>query len=134
VGAHLTNVPGASDVYVGGVIAYSDEAKRAELDVPDEVLSRHGAVSAEAAAAMATGARRRFRADVGVSVTCIAGPSGATPTKPVGLAHIAVESPTGRAAEALVVPGEREDVRRRATALALHLVRRHLATPDHTRV
>jgi nicotinamide-nucleotide amidase len=134
VGAHLTDVPGASDVYVGGVIAYSDEAKRTELDVPDEVLRGHGAVSGEAAAAMAAGARRRFRADVVVAVTCIAGPGGATPRKPVGLVHLAVESPQGRAAEELVVPGDREDVRRRATALALHLVRRHLATPDDTRV
>jgi nicotinamide-nucleotide amidase len=134
VGARLTDVPGASDVYVGGVIAYSDQAKRTELDVPDEVLRRHGAVSAEAAAAMAAGARRRFRTDVAVSLTCIAGPGGATPTKPVGLVHIAVESPRGHAAEALVVPGEREDVRGRAAALALHLVRRHLATPDDTRV
>lgn len=133
VGARLTAIAGASDVYLGGAIAYSNEAKRSELDVPAEVLSAHGAVSAETAAAMASGARRRYDGDVALSVTGIAGPGGATPEKPVGLVFMAVESPHGSSAMKIVLPGDRDSVRARATALALHLVRRHLDTAGDTR-
>jgi len=123
VGMRLTDVPGSSDVYLGGVIAYSDDVKRRELDVPDAVLREHGAVSAETAAAMAEGARARLDADVAVSVTGIAGPGGGSPDKPVGLVHIAVDSVHGQAARSAVLPGDREAIRTRATALALHLLR-----------
>ena len=119
----LTDVPGSSDVYLGGVIAYSDDVKRRELDVPDAVLREHGAVSAETAVAMAEGARARLDADVAVSVTGIAGPGGGSPDKPVGLVHIAVDSVHGQAARSAVLPGDREAIRTRATALALHLLR-----------
>ena len=135
VGARLTDVPGASQAYVGGVIAYSDEAKRAELDVPKQILLDHGAVSGETAAAMAAGARRRFGADVGVAVTGIAGPGGGTPEKPVGLVFISVESPDGAATRRFELPGDREAVRSRATGLALHILRGILAqsgTPART--
>jgi nicotinamide-nucleotide amidase len=131
ISARLTDVPGASDVFLGGVVAYSDEAKRTQLDVPDEILERHGAVSTETALAMASGARRRFGADVSVGVTGIAGPGGGTPEKPVGLVHVAVASPQGEATENVVLPGDREAVRVRATALALHMLRR-LLTPSGT--
>jgi len=123
IGVRLTDVPGSSEVYLGGVIAYSDDVKRRELDVPDEVLQQHGAVSAETAAAMAQGARVRFAADIAVSVTGIAGPGGGTHEKPVGLVYIAVESSRGMAARSGVLPGDREAIRVRATALALHLLR-----------
>ena len=123
VGMRLTDVPGSSDVYVGGVIAYSDDVKQRELDVPDEVLREHGAVSAETAAAMAKGARARLDADVTVSVTGIAGPGGGTPEKPVGLVYIAVDSVQGKAERSGVLPGDRDAIRARATALALHLLR-----------
>jgi nicotinamide-nucleotide amidase len=123
IGVRLTDVPGSSEVYLGGVIAYSDDVKRRELDVPEEVLRQHGAVSAETAAAMAQGARVRFEADVAVSVTGIAGPGGGSPEKPVGLVYIAVESGRGTAARSGVLPGDREAIRVRATALALHLLR-----------
>lgn len=127
VGARLTDVPGASRAYLGGVIAYSDEAKRAELDVPEKILLDHGAVSDETAAAMAAGARHRFGADVAVAVTGIAGPGGGTPEKPVGLVFIAVESPGGASTRRFELPGDREAVRSRATGLALHMLRRVLA-------
>jgi nicotinamide-nucleotide amidase len=130
VGARLTDVPGASEAYLGGVIAYSDEAKRAELDVPDEILLEHGAVSEETAAAMAVGARRRFGADVGVAVTGIAGPGGGTAEKPVGLVFISVESPDGASTRRFELPGDREAVRSRATGLALHMLRRLLAQSE----
>jgi nicotinamide-nucleotide amidase len=123
IGVRLTDVPGSSEVYLGGVIAYSDDVKRRVLDVPDEVLQQHGAVSAETAAAMAQGARVRFEADVAVSVTGIAGPGGGTLEKPVGLVYLAVESGRGTATRSGVLPGDREAIRARATALALHLLR-----------
>jgi nicotinamide-nucleotide amidase len=126
VAARLTDVPGASDVFVGGIVAYANAVKAAELGVPDEVLERHGAVSAETAAAMAAGIRARLEAEVAVAVTGIAGPGGGTPDKPVGLVYIATESPDGDAVTKLQLPGDREAVRSRATAIALHLLRRVL--------
>jgi PncC family amidohydrolase len=95
--------------------------------VSREVLERHGAVSAEAAEAMAAGARARLRADVAVSVTGVAGPGGATAEKPVGLVYLHAESPDGSLARRLQLPGDRGAVRGRATVAALHLVRTLLA-------
>jgi nicotinamide-nucleotide amidase len=123
VAARLTSVPGSSDVFCGGVVAYADSVKRAELGVPEEVLARHGAVSAEAAAAMAAGARERLGAAVAVAVTGIAGPGGGTPEKPVGLVYLHAAGPEGEAARELHLPGDRAAVRGRATAAALHLLR-----------
>jgi nicotinamide-nucleotide amidase len=123
VAARLTAIPGSSDVFVGGVVAYSNEVKAGELGVSDEVLERHGAVSAEAAEAMARGARERLGADVAVSVTGVAGPGGGTPEKPVGLVFLHVEGPDGFLARRLDFPGDRDAIRGRATAAALHLVR-----------
>ena len=127
VGARLTAIPGASDVYAGGVVSYADDVKGALLGVSESTLARHGAVSAETAAAMADGARRVVGADVAVSVTGIAGPGGGTDEKPVGLVHIHAVSPDGAAAHDAVFPGSREDVRVRATVTALHLLRRVLS-------
>jgi nicotinamide-nucleotide amidase len=124
VAARLTDVPGCSDVFMGGVVAYANGVKHAELDVPDDVLATHGAVSAETAAAMAEGARRRLGADLAVSVTGIAGPDGGTPEKPVGLVYLHAAGPDGERSLRLELPGDRETVRLRATTAALHLVRR----------
>lgn len=126
VGARLTAVPGASDVYRGGIVAYGNEVKREHLGVPAEVLERHGGVSPQTAAAMASGARARLGADVAVSVTGVAGPGGATPQKPVGLVYLHAEGPAGSRSAEFNVPGDRETVRRRATVAALHLVLRLL--------
>ena len=127
VAGRLTSVAGSSDVFLGGVVAYSNELKSALLGVPAELLERHGAVSAEAAAAMATGARERLGAQVAVAVTGIAGPSGGTPEKPVGLVYLHAEGPDGGESRELKLPGDRGAVRGRATAAALHLVRALLA-------
>jgi nicotinamide-nucleotide amidase len=126
VAQRLTSVPGSSRVFRGAVVAYSNEVKEVELGVPLEVLERHGAVSAEAAAAMAAGARERLGADIAVAVTGIAGPNGGSQEKPVGLVYLHAESPSGSRSADFVFPGDREGVRRRAAVTALHLVRRLL--------
>jgi nicotinamide-nucleotide amidase len=126
VAGRLTTVPGSSDVFRGGIVAYDDDVKREQLGVPAELLAAHGAVSAEVAEAMAQGARERLGVDVAVSVTGIAGPGGGTPEKPVGLVFIHVSTPSGDQAQRIEIPGDREWVRARTTVIALHLVRRVL--------
>jgi nicotinamide-nucleotide amidase len=123
VAARLTGIPGSSAAFVGGVVAYSDEVKRSELGVPEALLAAHGAVSAEVAAAMAEGARERLGAAVAVSVTGVAGPGGGTPEKPVGRVYLHAAGPDGSLARMLDLPGEREQIRVRATVTALHLLR-----------
>jgi nicotinamide-nucleotide amidase len=127
VGARITSVPGSSEAYVGGVVAYSDGVKTAQLGVPRALLERHGAVSAETAAAMAQGVRELLVADVGAAVTGIAGPGGGTPEKPVGLVFLHVEAGDDREAVRLELPGDRERIRGRAAAWLLHHIRRVLA-------
>jgi competence/damage-inducible protein CinA-like protein len=123
VAARLTGVPGSSASFVGGVVSYADDVKRTALDVPEGLLREHGAVSAEVAAAMAEGARRRLGADVAVAVTGVAGPAGGTPEKPVGRVYLHAAGPGGSLARMLDLPGEREQIRVRATVTALHLLR-----------
>jgi nicotinamide-nucleotide amidase len=134
VAARLTSVPGSSDVFRGAVVSYADDVKRRELEVPAELLARHGAVSPEVAEAMAAGARRRLGADVAVAVTGVAGPGGGTPEKPVGLVYVHAEGPDGSRARKLDLPGDRDAVRGRATVAALHLVRTLLSQSRHTEV
>jgi nicotinamide-nucleotide amidase len=119
-------VAGSSDVFRGGIVAYENDVKLAQLAVPEEILAAHGAVSAETAAAMATGARAALGSDVAVAVTGIAGPGGGTPEKPVGLVFLHTSSPFGERASELHLHGGREQIRRRAATAALHLVRRAL--------
>jgi nicotinamide-nucleotide amidase len=131
VATRLTSVPGSSDVFVGAIVAYSDDVKKDEVDVSAATLAEHGAVSAEAAAEMAAGVRARLHADVGISVTGIAGPGGGTPEKPVGLVYIHVETPESSRGVAFSLAQDREYVRRRSTVGALHLTRRLLTrSPD----
>ncbi|CAN5138192.1 competence/damage-inducible protein A [soil metagenome] len=134
VSARLTAIPGASEVFVGGAVSYSNDAKRRLLGVPAEILSAYGAVSAETAAAMASGARAALDADVGLAVTGVAGPDGGTPEKPVGLVFLHIEGPDREAALRLELPGDREAIQTRSAASVLHLLRRVLTQPDtHTR-
>ena len=126
VAARLTSVPGSSDVFVGGVVAYANTVKASELGVAQEVLDQHGAVSAETAAAMAHGVRARLGVDIGVAVTGVAGPGGGTEEKPVGLVFVHAVGPDGEEARRTELPGDREMIRGRATAASLHLVRRLL--------
>ncbi|MGI8478370.1 MAG: CinA family nicotinamide mononucleotide deamidase-related protein [Gaiellaceae bacterium] len=133
VAARLTDVAGSSDVFRGSVVAYANDVKETELGVPGQLLERHGAVSAEVAQAMARGARERLSADVGVAVTGIAGPDGGTAEKPVGLVLLHAVGPDGEKARRIELPGDREMIRGRATAAALHLVRKLLEN-RHTTV
>ncbi len=126
VAARLTDVPGVSDVYAGGVVAYSNASKERQLGVPASVLEAHGAVSAETAEAMAEGAQKALGADTAIGVTGIAGPDGGTPEKPVGLVYIAAVAPGGASADRFVFSGDREAIRLRATAQSLHALRRLL--------
>jgi nicotinamide-nucleotide amidase len=126
VAQRLTSMPGSSDVFLGAVVAYSDDVKEAELGVAEGLLARHGAVSAEVAAAMTSGVRERLGADVAVAVTGIAGPDGGSEEKPVGLVYLHAQAPVGSRSVDFVFPGDREGIRRRAAVTALHLVRRLL--------
>ena len=128
--ARITEQPGASEYFAGGVVSYSDEAKQELLGVPGELLAKHGAVSAEVAEAMAEGALERFDADLACSVTGIAGPDGGSEEKPVGLVFICVRDAGGNTtARGPVLPGRRSDIRERSQTVALHLLRRHIL--DH---
>jgi nicotinamide-nucleotide amidase len=118
LGERLTTVPGASAIFLGGVIAYHDGVKR-ELGVPARILERHGAVSEETVLAMAIAARQRFGATAAVAISGIAGPSGGSPEKPVGTVWIGVADDSGSEAHHAVFPGSRQDIRVRATQAAL---------------
>ena len=131
VAARLTSVPGSSNVFTGGIVAYSDEVKQSELGVPAALLAEHGAVSPQVAEAMAKGARERLGADVAVAVTGIAGPDGGTAEKPVGLVYLQAEGPDGGHGLEFSFPGDRGSIRARSVVGALHLVRRLLTrSPD----
>jgi len=127
IGERITNIPGASDTFIGGVVAYADVIKTAALKVPLETLEAYGAVSEATVRAMAEGAQRLFSADCTIAVTGIAGPGGGTPEKPVGTVWLAARRHTTTRVLTRVLPGERDDVRRRAAQAGVDLLRRLLA-------
>ena len=126
LGHRLTNVPGSSEYYLGGVVAYAYEAKERLLKVSHDTLYKHGAVSQETALEMALGARQALGADVGLSVTGIAGPGGGLPDKPVGLTWIAISSREGQKAERHVWQGDRLEIKTQSAEAALRLLLRTL--------
>jgi len=127
LGERLTNIPGASDTFVGGVIAYDNAVKEMLLGVPRAELVAHGAVSESVATAMAAGARQSTGAEVGLAITGIAGPDGGTPEKPVGTVWVAVDTPLGAKTYGGRLIGDRSEIRYRATQSVLDLLRRTLA-------
>ena len=129
VAQRLTSVPGISKTFMGGMVAYSNEAKCDLLGVDRALIDRHGAVSEEVALAMARGARERFGADVAVSTTGIAGPEGGSAAKPTGLVWFGVATPEGERSKRFTFPGDRGDVTRRATVMALGLLWRYVEAP-----
>ena len=122
VAHELTEIPGSSAYFLGGVVAYADATKEAGLGVPAELLERHGAVSAQVARAMAEGARRRLGADLAVAVTGIAGPGGGSDAKPVGLTYIALDGPAGCEIRRFVWPFGRSANKRASAAAAIELL------------
>jgi nicotinamide-nucleotide amidase len=126
----LTNVAGSSNYFLGGVVCYSNDLKTAFVDVPAEIIESKGAVSSEVALALADGIRRRTGATIGVGITGIAGPTGGSPEKPVGLVHIAIANDSGAREHAIRFPGDRERIRLYATQSALDMVRRHFLYPS----
>ncbi len=128
VASRIVSVPGSSDAFRGSVVAYANDVKHGLLGVSTRTLESAGAVSPECAREMALGARRCLQADIGVSVTGVAGPGGGTPSKPVGLVYLCAVGPCGEMADELRFPGPRENIREWAATAALHLVRRLLQT------
>ncbi|MFO0809653.1 MAG: competence/damage-inducible protein A [Gemmataceae bacterium] len=123
VAQRLGRVPGVSAWYKGGIVSYTNEVKINALGVPREVIERHGAVSAECAAAMATGCRERLGVDYAVSTTGLAGPGGGTAEKPVGLVYVGLASPAGVTTTHFNWTGTRAEVQSRAAKLALNTLR-----------
>ncbi|HEY3038863.1 MAG TPA: competence/damage-inducible protein A [Pyrinomonadaceae bacterium] len=126
IAQRLTDVPGSSKYFIEGVIAYSNDAKTRALGVEPVLLLEHGAVSAPVAEAMAEGIRKRARTDFGLSVTGIAGPGGGSEEKPVGLVYIALADDAHTEHRKLMIPGDRQLIRWRASQAALDLLRRRL--------
>jgi nicotinamide-nucleotide amidase len=126
--ARLTERPGSSAYVAGGVVAYANEAKTELLGVAPDLLAAHGAVSEPVAGAMADGALHRFGADTAIAVTGIAGPAGGTEDKPVGTVVFAAKLAGGQTlTHTIWLPGDRSDIRERATTVAMHLLRRALS-------
>lgn len=123
----ITAVPGASDVFVGGIVAYDNVVKSGALDVSPELLERHGAVSEEVVRAMVASAQRQFGVDAALAVTGIAGPTGGTPEKPVGTVWLAARLGPEERALKRIFPGDRGEIRARSAQAALDLLRRLLA-------
>jgi nicotinamide-nucleotide amidase len=129
----LTNVPGSSNYFLGGIVCYSNDLKTSFVDVPAAIIESKGAVSSEVALALADGIRRRAGATLGIGVTGIAGPGGGTPEKPVGLVHIGIADERGPRERSMRFPGDRERIRQYATQAALDFVRRYFLYPAHGR-
>lgn len=122
LGARITSVSGSSDWFLGGIISYSNEVKVRELGVPRKMLAEHGAVSGRVACRMADGVRRKLGADLASGITGIAGPTGGTATKPVGLVFIAVAGKCGCKVQGFNFKGGRSAVRKAATDAALKML------------
>jgi nicotinamide-nucleotide amidase len=118
----LTGVPGSSGYFRGGVISYADDAKRLLLDVGEDLLAAHGAVSAQVARAMAIGVRGRLGVDVAVSVTGVAGPGGGSVAKPVGLAYVAVADAAGVDVRRFIWSGDRAANKQASARAAIELL------------
>ena len=128
--ARLTNIPGSSAFFRGGVVCYSNDLKTAWADVPENVIATKGAVSAEVAILLAQGIRKETGATMGVGVTGIAGPGGGSPEKPVGLVHIAVADERNAIEHHFNFPGDRDLGRAQATLAALDMARRYFTSPS----
>lgn len=126
IGHRITNVPGSSAYFVGGVVSYSNELKEQLLGVSHETLLAHGAVSEETARAMARGARERLGASVGLAATGIAGPGGGSADKPVGLVYVALAAPDAELCQRRLLQGSRVENKEQSAEAALRLLLHYL--------
>jgi nicotinamide-nucleotide amidase len=122
LGHSLTNIPGSSDYFKGGIVAYANEIKRRLLQVEESTLEKYGAVSRETALQMARGARAALSVDIAASITGIAGPDGGTADKPVGTVWIAVSHPGGEQARLYQMDGDRLQVKQQSARTALEML------------
>lgn len=130
LGAEITSVSGSSQYYLGGVIAYHNDVKKQLLRIPQDILDSAGAVSEPVAQRLALGIRGLTGADFGIGITGVAGPTGGTPEKPVGLVYICVSSEPGDLVQGFNFPGGREDVRRASVLASLHMLRSKIAADE----
>ncbi|MDD8014204.1 MAG: nicotinamide-nucleotide amidohydrolase family protein, partial [Acidobacteriota bacterium] len=129
----LTNVPGSSDYFLEGIVAYGNRAKNRRLGVPARLIAAHGAVSAAVGRAMALGVREKTGSDFGLSITGIAGPAGGTPSKPVGLVYTALAWKGGVKIEENLFWGGRAQVKYQSSQKALDMLRRRLLHEENAR-
>jgi PncC family amidohydrolase len=122
----LTNMPGSSAYFIGGVVAYANEVKGRVLGVSGETMAAHGAISEETVREMARGARRLFDTDVAISATGIAGPTGGTPQKPVGLVYVALAAQDFEHCERHLWQGDRLENKQQTAEAALEMLRQYL--------
>jgi len=128
LGHIITQVPGSSDYFMGGVIAYQNDAKTKLLGVKGTTIKRYGAVSRQTAIEMADGARRTFHADIALSTTGIAGPGGGTAEKPVGLVYIGLAAMRGKMVEKHLFSGSRHNIKKKAAYAALVILDEYLVS------
>jgi len=122
----LTNIPGSSNYYNCGVVSYSNQAKSELLNVSSSLIQEKGAVSSEVAKKMAEGAKKAAKADIGIGITGIAGPTGATPEKPVGLVYIAISTQDKKMCQKFIFSGDREKIKWKASQAALYLLNKSI--------
>lgn len=126
VSSRITDIPGSSDYFIGSIICYSNQIKINEIGVPNAIIDCQGAVSEETAKAMAMGIRNKFKADIGVGITGIAGPGGATSIKPVGLVYAAIDGINGQRCAKYNFYGERTDIKYRTSQAVLDIIRKYV--------
>jgi PncC family amidohydrolase len=130
IAAAFTDLPGSSLIFSGSIVAYSNQVKIEQLDVPENIIVSHGAVSEECVTAMVANVRKKFHTNAGIAVSGIAGPGGGTEQKPVGLVYIGAELNERRLVKKFQFKGSRAEVRHRAVVNALRLLRELLLTAD----
>ncbi|MDP3042768.1 MAG: CinA family protein [Candidatus Omnitrophota bacterium] len=123
----LTSLPGSSDYFLLGVITYSNKSKEMILNIPAKIIARYGAVSRQVAILMAQNIRKKTLADFGLSITGIAGPTGATTTKPIGTVYICLSGKNKNICRKFNFPGNRENIRRKSTQKALRILKKGTA-------
>lgn len=123
--SRLTDIPGSSDYVMGSIVCYSNKVKMEEVYVPERTIAEFGAVSEQTAKAMAAGIRTKINTDIGIGITGIAGPDGATPNKPVGLVYIGIDGPLGLFCYKYIFNGERINIKYRTSQAALDILRRY---------